>query len=470
MDKNAITRGKVAIALVFALSCFGLLLFLWTTFGGPVPLQPQGYQAKILLPDAPLLPVQADVRVSGVPIGKITKIERSGTNVLASVEIKARYAPLRKDVRVTVRRKTLLGEGYLELTPGRRSAPSLVEGGTIPTSQVLKPVALDQLFGAFDKPTRLALERWFQGWGEGLKGGGAPLSRALGHLPGASESAADLLGELRRQRGAVSTLFRDTGRTFAAIGSHRARVDALIRNSRDLFDTTAASDRNLQATFHALPGFLDALRASSNAVQRAAVPATPLLHELRPVARTLPRTLLATDRIAPVLKAIAKPLDRVTAVAPRGLGAAASIVRASQPLFTQLDVVSRYLVPIVDFAWAYRREIVTQFPKTAAATQPSYADPGSGRPIHYLRAPAVIVSESLTGHKVRAPYNRGNAYMKPGGLLDFVNGPLKALSCDNEKNTATILALGGAPPCLEQGPWTFGGRTALFPLALTPAP
>jgi virulence factor Mce-like protein len=470
VDKNAITRGKVAIALVFTLSCFGLLLFLWTTFGGPVPLQPTGYQAKILLPEAPLLPVQGDVRISGVPVGKITRIKRNGTNVEATVEIAPRYAPLRKDIRVTVRRKTLLGEGYLELTPGSPNAESLPENATIPTSQVRTPVGLDQLFSAFDKPTRLALQRWFQGWSSGLENRGAPLSRALGHLPGASEGAADLLGELRRQRNAVSTLFRDTGRTFAAIGSHRARVDEFIRNGRDLFDATAASDRDLQATFHALPGFLDALRASSSAVRRAAVPATPLLHELRPVARTLPRTLAATNRIAPVLRSLAGPLDRVTAAAPRGLSAATSIVRASQPLFTQLDALSTYVVPVIDFAWAYRREIVTQFPKVAAATQGAYADPGSGRMTHYLRAPAVVVSESLSGHKVRAPYNRGNAYLTPGGLEEFLKGPLKAIDCRNEKNTATILALGGAPPCNVQGPWTFRGKTALFPLQLTPAP
>jgi len=469
VDKGAISKGRIAIALVFALSCFGLLLFLWTAFGGPVPLEAKGYQAKVLLPEAPLLPAQADVRVSGVPIGKIAKVQRSGNNVEATLEIQHRYAPLHKDMRVTVRRKTLLGEGYLELTPGAPNAPALPEDGTIPTSQVLEPIALDELFSAFDKPTRTALQRWFTGWSAGLEGGAAPLSSALGHLPGATEGAADLLGELRRQRRAVSTLFRDTGRTFAAIGANRAQVDALIRNSRDLFDATASSERDLRATVRALPGFLDGLGASSRAVRRAAVPATPLLRELRPVARTLPRTLAATNRIAPVLRSLAAPLDRVTAAAPKGLTAARQIVRASAPLFRQLDPLSQYVVPILDFAWMYRQEIVTQFPKTAAATQASYLDPASGRPVHYLRAPAVFVSESLTGHKVRAPYNRGNAYMAPGGLNEFLKGPLKAFDCRNEGNTASVIALGGAPPCVEQGPVTFRGKTAMFP-QMTPAP
>lgn len=38
METQAPTFGRIAIAAGFALSCFGLLLFLWIAFGGPVPL------------------------------------------------------------------------------------------------------------------------------------------------------------------------------------------------------------------------------------------------------------------------------------------------------------------------------------------------------------------------------------------------------------------------------------------------
>ena len=59
--------------------------------------------------------------------------------------------------------------------------------------------------------------------------------------------------------------------------------------------------------------------------------------------------------------------------------------------------------------------------------------------------------------------------MAPGGLNEFLKGPLKSIDCRNQSNTATILALGGAPPCIEQEPPTFRGKTAMFP-QLTPAP
>ena len=40
-------------------------------------------------------------------------------------ELDARFAPLRRDARVTVRSKSLLGEGYVEIAPGPRSAPAV---------------------------------------------------------------------------------------------------------------------------------------------------------------------------------------------------------------------------------------------------------------------------------------------------------------------------------------------------------
>ena len=43
MQKQAPTLGRLLTMVLFALSCFGLLLFLWLSFGGPVPLKPVSY-------------------------------------------------------------------------------------------------------------------------------------------------------------------------------------------------------------------------------------------------------------------------------------------------------------------------------------------------------------------------------------------------------------------------------------------
>ena len=52
MQKQAPTFGRLLTMVLFALSCFGLLLFLWVSFGGPIPLEPQGYRFHVAFPEA----------------------------------------------------------------------------------------------------------------------------------------------------------------------------------------------------------------------------------------------------------------------------------------------------------------------------------------------------------------------------------------------------------------------------------
>ena len=62
-------RSLVAMA-VFALSCFGLILFMWTSFGGSIPLAAKGYRYYADFNEATQLTSNADVRISGVTVGR----------------------------------------------------------------------------------------------------------------------------------------------------------------------------------------------------------------------------------------------------------------------------------------------------------------------------------------------------------------------------------------------------------------
>src|SRR4051794_12903214 len=155
MQKQAPSFGRIFIMAAFALSCFGLLLFLWLAFGGSIPLKPKGYEFKVPFKEATSLAVEADVRISGVPVGKVKsiKLAKNGYNE-ATIQLDPRYAPLPSDARAILRQKTLLGETYVELTPGSRFAPKLKEGATLSAAQVSPTVELDEIFRAFDDKTR----------------------------------------------------------------------------------------------------------------------------------------------------------------------------------------------------------------------------------------------------------------------------------------------------------------------------
>src|ERR671934_2418765 len=143
MQKQAPTVGRIMIMTIFTLSCFGLLLYLWSAFGGPVPLKPRGYEFKASFAEATQLAQEADVRISGVTIGKVKKIELGDDGRSeATIELDEKYAPIRSDSRAILRQKTLLGETYIEMTPGTKGAPLLKEGTKLRTQNIAPTVEL----------------------------------------------------------------------------------------------------------------------------------------------------------------------------------------------------------------------------------------------------------------------------------------------------------------------------------------
>src|SRR3954471_9503378 len=196
----------------FALSCFGLLLFLWIAFGGNIPLKPKGYRFTTSFSEATQLAEEADVRISGVPVGRVKTIEPDPATGRSDVvvELQARYAPLPSDARAMLRQKTLLGETYVELTPGSPDAAKLPEGGTLPEGQVSDTVELDEIFRAFDPRTRRAFQAWMQQQAAALEGRGRDLNDALGNLGPFAQDAADVAAILARQSGALRRTVANT--------------------------------------------------------------------------------------------------------------------------------------------------------------------------------------------------------------------------------------------------------------------
>src|SRR5688572_2265575 len=178
MQKQAPSVARILTMVLFALSCFGLLLFLWLSFGGPIPLKPEAYRFKVAFPEATQLGLEADVRVSGVRVGKVRAKELApgGNRTLATIEMESKYAPVRATSKAILRQKTLLGETYIELTPGTPGSEPVPEGGTLRNSQIAPSVELDEIFTAFDPTTRQAFRMWQQSLAEGYTGRGQDLS------------------------------------------------------------------------------------------------------------------------------------------------------------------------------------------------------------------------------------------------------------------------------------------------------
>jgi virulence factor Mce-like protein len=347
MQKQAPTFARLFIMVSFALSCFGLLLFLWLAFGGAVPLQPKGYRMHTSFAEATQLSKEADVRISGVSVGKVKDIvTEPGTGRSdATIELEARYAPLPKDSRATLRQKTLLGETYVELTPGSPRAGFVPEDGKLGQAQVSPTVELDEIFRAFDPKTRRDFQTWMQELAVATKGRGNDLNDTLGNLSPFAEDTNELLKILNAQKGTVQALSANTGEVFAALSEQRGQLSSLITNSNRVFDVTARRNEELQETFVALPTFQKEATATVNRLTAFSRKANPLVTQLRPAARQLSPTLTDLSALAPDLKALFRDLDPLIAASRRGLPATEKVLDELRPALAAVDPRARAAQP-----------------------------------------------------------------------------------------------------------------------------
>lgn len=472
METRAPSVGAILAAVLFALSCFGATLFVWRSFGGPTPLSPEGYRFTASFDQAATLTPNADVRVSGVPVGKVIRVRPVGLRTDALIELERRFAPLRADARAILRSKTLLGETFVELTRGTPSAPTLRDGGRLSTRRIAPTQQLDEVLSAFDEPTRRSFRRLLGDLSASLDGSSRDLSAALGNAGVATDELADVAIALDAQRPAVAALVRDTGRVLRALGRREADLRTLVAAGDEVFSATAARNRELAATVRALPPFLVELRATLRAAELTALDAAPTLRTLRPVAPLLRPGLVEGARLAPELEALFRNLRPVQIATRTGLPALSRIFDASPPLLDVVHRAARELIPVLELLNLYRRDIVAAFANVAASTNASTPGP-DGTPQHYLRTLVPLNSEGPTGQAQRLPSNRHNPYLAPGAQENYLRGGLRAFDCRNLSNPQTIPVAPpgtGAPPCLVQGPWTFRGTTRHFPHVERDAP
>jgi len=459
MQKSAPSVPRVMTMVVFALSCFGLLLFLWLSFGGPIPLKPKGYRVQVSFPEATTLGLEADVRVAGVSVGKVRKkdIDERHNRTLVDVELDRKYAPLRTDARAILRQKTLLGETYVELTPGS-SDKTVPEGGRLPDGQVQQAVELDEIFQALDPKTRAAFRNWQQDLARGIDGRGRDLNDALGTLPGFAHDGADVLAVLDSQEGALHRLVKNTGVTFGALNQNEAQLRNLITSSARVFDATASQSDALAETIRIFPTFLDESKLTLARLKTFSTDTRPLIQDLRPVARDLQPTLRDVRVLSPDLRRFFHDLDPLIVAGKTGLPAASEIFRGLKPTLAELAPFLSQINPILQYLETEQFQVSDFLTNGAAALADTTASP-SGAPGHYLRQFGPTGSESAAMSRERIPTNRGNTYPGPLALVGQKGADFKIFAnFDCKPSKGERKPSGSDPGCFVEDKLQFGGR------------
>jgi phospholipid/cholesterol/gamma-HCH transport system substrate-binding protein len=498
MQKQAPSIGRIMVAVGFTLSCFGLLLFLWITFGGPVPFKPESYRFSADFPEAITLQKEADVRIGGVSVGKVKDLSLAPDSecqkdpatcntTRATIEIDPQYAPISSDARAILRQKTLLGETYIEITPGSQANPGeasgdvhapsssidvgqlsggdapqpIPEGGHLAQTQVQDQTQIDEIFQGFDKPTREAFQSWMQNAGIAINGRGLDLNDAFGNLGPFASDASDVLGTLRNQEQSLRTLVHDTGDVFAALTDHDQALAGAIVGANRTFGALASQSKALSDTFKIFPTFENESRLTLDRLKGFAEDARPVFHDLRPVARDLSPTLRDVRKLAPKATKLFQNLDPLIKASATGLPSLSSFLRELRPVMDGLQPFLDNFNPLV--RWLdYQAPVVPDFLGNIAAGTVDFLPLQSGQsaPLHLSRQMTIFTSESLSIYQNRLNTNRGNGYLQPFAIGNFVsntNGEIfPSHDCNNTLSGGEIHnthGVGGptSPPQSESG-------------------
>jgi virulence factor Mce-like protein len=297
-----VTAGVVFLVIV------GAAIFVaWTQFN---PFhRPFEFQATFA--SANNLKQNSPVRIAGVEVGKVKKVEPIGDDngsARVTMQVEKVGLPIHKDAQLKIRQRIFLeGNFFVDLQPGTAGSPALEKGGTIPVNQTDTPVQFGQILTALQSDTREDLKTLLREYGqnalggpEGEKTGAQYYNESLDHQADAFRNASIANDATLGQRpGDLRRVIRSQGKVFKALSTHPENLKDLVTNLNATARALSSDEAALQASVPALrdtvvrgrPALaeLDAALPTLRAFSRDALPgvrsSAPTLRESRPFIR-----------------------------------------------------------------------------------------------------------------------------------------------------------------------------------------
>jgi phospholipid/cholesterol/gamma-HCH transport system substrate-binding protein len=267
--------GVLAITTLVLLTYFGFTKA--NPFSNP-------YELKAMFRDAQNLKTRAPVRIAGVEVGKVTKVEPKDAGAAeVTMELSEDALPLRDDARAQIRSRIFLeGNFFVDIKPGSPSTGELDDGSTLPITQTASAVTLPEILDVLDSDVRGDLQTFLHEYGTvALQGGGAKaFNRAIRSFKPAYRYGAltnDALLGVDPDHD-VQRLLRGQQRTFSALADNPEALKELVTDLNTTAGAIAREDTALEA---AVPALRDTLRVG--------YPALGELNAALPTLRTFAR-------------------------------------------------------------------------------------------------------------------------------------------------------------------------------------
>ena len=275
------------------------------------------YELQAVFDNTSAMGVNTPVRIAGVNVGKVSKVEKADDDSTASVvtmKLNDDALPIREDAQLKIRPRIFFGGNFfVDLKPGSPSAKELDSGETIPPTQTSAPVQLDQVLGGLRADTRKDLQRLLVGYGDAIDGEPAPgedddqdpdtqgetagksLNDSLEYAPDALKGAAVVnQATLGSELHDLSKLVAGGQKVSAALASRETQLKDLVSNFNTTTGALAAEQANLRKTVHLLPEVLDAANPAFDSLNASFPPTRAFAREIIPGVRETPATIKAS--------------------------------------------------------------------------------------------------------------------------------------------------------------------------------
>jgi phospholipid/cholesterol/gamma-HCH transport system substrate-binding protein len=175
----------------------------------------------------------ADVRILGLPVGKVTKVTPVGDAVRVELQYEAKYK-VPADAQAVIVNQTLVADRYIQLTPVYKGGPVMADRQTLAVNRTAVPVEVDEVGkGLNDLSQALGPEGANQ---PGPNGQDGALSRLL-------QVGADTL---QGQGTDIRQTIADTSKMLSTLSADRHDVAKTIENLRIITATMKANDQQIR--------------------------------------------------------------------------------------------------------------------------------------------------------------------------------------------------------------------------------
>ena len=211
------TSASLIKLVVFMVVTSILTLFLAATIGNITLGGKKTYSA--LFSDVTGLLTGNDVRVAGVKVGQVDKIELADRKLAKVTFSMDETQPVAESAILRLRYRNLVGERYLAITEGPGSAEPLKSGETIPLDQTRNALDLTVLFNGF-----------------------RPLFQAL-DPQSTNQVAFELVQVLQGEGGTIESLMQKTASLTNTLADRDAVIGRVIDNLSTVLDTLDDGDQ-----------------------------------------------------------------------------------------------------------------------------------------------------------------------------------------------------------------------------------